>query len=404
MPGTKSGGPGVLAFGAAVGSNDPRLSIHPLPLSLSSVPHDSTSLRFNLSTMTPSPKLTKILPTQILRLTSLTLHATASLCCLFSVCLLAIGSSLSAIAQEPKPTTNLKSAKAPAAKRIVFLGDSITHAGRYIAILETALRLEYPNQPIPEFLNLGLPSETVSGLSEPGHAGGAFPRPDLHERLARVLAETKPDIVVACYGMNCGMYYPLSQDRFDKFKSGIERLHSEVEKTGALIIHLTPAFFDALPIGDRLLPEGLDEYRQPYAKYDDVLEAYSLWLLEQRARGWKVLDVHGAMKSAVIEARKTNPSFTLASDGVHPNATGQAIVAKPLADHWGLALDTNGLPKHPRGAELVDLIANKQNNLKLSWLNITKHTRPGIPEGKSLNQVAAENKQIEDKITELLKQ
>jgi len=33
-----------------------------------------------------------------------------------------------------------------------------------------------------EILNLGLPSETVSGLSEPNHAGGAFPRPDLHER------------------------------------------------------------------------------------------------------------------------------------------------------------------------------------------------------------------------------
>ncbi|MFM8396813.1 MAG: GDSL-type esterase/lipase family protein, partial [Pirellula sp.] len=159
-------------------------------------------------------------------------------------------------------------------KRIVFLGDSITHAGRYVAILEAALHAEYPDERIPEFINLGLPSETVSGLSEPGHAGGAFPRPNLHERLARILAETKPDWVIACYGMNCGMYYPLSQDRFDQFKSGIERLHDDVEKTGARIIHLTPAFFDALPIRDRLLPDGLSEYRQPYAKYDDVLETY----------------------------------------------------------------------------------------------------------------------------------
>src|SRR2546425_2764856 len=42
-----------------------------------------------------------------------------------------------------------------------------------------------------EFLNLGLPSETVSGLSEEGHAGGQFPRPDLLERLARVLARSE---------------------------------------------------------------------------------------------------------------------------------------------------------------------------------------------------------------------
>ncbi len=323
---------------------------------------------------------------------------TLTLKCLLVTCTLALGLSTLGIAQDPQ------AAKPPAAKRIVFLGDSITHAGLYVAILESALRAQYPNDPIPELINLGLPSETVSGLSEPGHAGGAFPRPNLHERLGRILAESKPDLVVACYGMNCGMYYPLSQDRFDQFKSGIERLHSEVEKTGAKIIHLTPAFFDALPIRDRLLPDGLDEYRQPYAKYDDVLEAYSKWLLEQRSRNWTVLDVHGAMKSAVMKARESNPNFTLASDGVHPNASGQAIVAKPLAEHWGLSLDADGLPKHPKSKELLELVANKQNKLKLAWLSITKHTRPGIPEGQKLDQVTLENKQIDEKIAQLLKQ
>jgi lysophospholipase L1-like esterase len=318
-----------------------------------------------------------------------------SLLCTVSCGLIAVGSDLLAIAQEPKP---------PAAKRIVFLGDSITHAGGYIAIVEAAMRVEYPDRPIPEFINLGLPSETVSGLSEPGHAGGAFPRPDLHERLARVLAETKPDWVVACYGMNCGMYYPLNDERFAKFKSGIQRLHTQVEMSGAKIIHLTPAFFDALPIQDRLLPDGLEEYRQPYAKYDDVLEAYTRWMLEQKANGWEVLDVHGAMKSAVTHARKTDPNFTLASDGVHPNAAGQAIVARPLAEHWGLSLDPSGLPKHPNAAKLVELVAARHNRLKLSWLTITKHTRPGIPEGQKLDQVAIENQATDEKIAQLLGQ
>jgi len=308
-----------------------------------------------------------------------------------------------AIAQDSQPTTDSKTSNPLDTKRIVFLGDSITHAGQYIALIETAMKIKYPNRAVPEFINLGLPSETVSGLSEPGHAGGAFPRPDLHERLARVLAETKPDLVVACYGMNCGMYYPLSEERFAKFKSGIERLHTEVEKTGAKIIHLTPAFFDALPIRDRLLPEGKDEYRQPYAKYDDVLEAYSKWLLDQRARGWTVLDVHGAMKSAVLKARETDPNFTLASDGVHPNSKGQAIVAGPLAAFWGLNLDPDGQPKHPQATELVQLIAKKQNNLKLTWLSITKHTRPGIPEGQKLDQVVIENEKIDQQIAALLK-
>ena len=67
-------------------------------------------------------------------------------------------------------------------------GDSITYSGQYIEFVEAYLRLKDPALRC-EFLDLGLPSETVSGLSEPGHAGGQFPRPDLHERLDRVLDE-----------------------------------------------------------------------------------------------------------------------------------------------------------------------------------------------------------------------
>ncbi len=146
----------------------------------------------------------------------------------------------------------------PEVKRIIFVGDSITHGGGYITSLEAAIIAQHPERHM-ELINVGLPSETVSGLSEPGHAGGKFPRPDLHERLTRVLDQTKPNLVVACYGMNDGIYYPFGEDRFAKFKSGIERLHQEVEKRGAKIIHLTPAFFDALPIKERLLPAGLED-------------------------------------------------------------------------------------------------------------------------------------------------
>ncbi len=138
-------------------------------------------------------------------------------------------------------------AQLPDVKRIVFVGDSITHAGGYVSSLEAAIITQHPERRM-ELINVGLPSETVSGLSEPGHAGGQFPRPDLHERLGRVLEQTKPDLVVACYGMNDGIYYPLGDDRFAKFKSGIERLHKAVVDRGAKIIHLTPAFFDSLRI------------------------------------------------------------------------------------------------------------------------------------------------------------
>jgi len=284
----------------------------------------------------------------------------------------------------------------PNGKRVLFLGDSITHAGGYVAVLEAGLRLKDPKAQL-EFLNLGLPSETVSGLSEPGHAGGAFPRPDLHERLNRILAQTKPDLVIACYGMNDGIYYPLGEDRFEKFKDGMERLHIAVEKSGAKIIHLTPAFFDALPIKDRLLPAGRDEYRQPFEGYDDVLTEYSKWLLSKQKQGWVVLDVHDAMKSAVLKGREINPAFTFAGDGVHPNMEGQLVVAEPLAAYWGM--DLSAVQKLENGKALLDLVSKKQTIQKLAWLTATKHVRPGIPAGLPIEQadrqVAELNQQIE---------
>lgn len=290
----------------------------------------------------------------------------------------------------------------PNAKRIVFLGDSITYAGGYIASLETAMIANHPKERI-EVINLGLPSETVSGLSEPGHAGGQFPRPDLHERLQRVLEQAKPDLVVACYGMNDGIYYPLGDDRFGKFKSGIELLHQAVVDRGAKIIHLTPAYFDALPIRDRLLPAGLDEYKQPYVGYDDVLQAYSDWLISKRKDGWEVYDVHGAMKDAVEQERKRDPKFTFATDGVHPNAAGQAVVARPLAAAWGLSLNEKGLPDHPKADAIFAAVTEKQNVLRNAWLSATKHTRPGIGAGLPLDEAKTAAKKFDDQARVLVK-
>jgi hypothetical protein len=91
-----------------------------------------------------------------------------------------------------------------------------------------------------EFLDLGLPSETVSGLTEPGHAGRQFPRPVLRERLGRVLDGTKPDLIVACYGMNDGIYHSFSEARFERFKEGMRFLRESAATKGAKMLHVTP--------------------------------------------------------------------------------------------------------------------------------------------------------------------
>ncbi|PYJ01033.1 MAG: G-D-S-L family lipolytic protein, partial [Verrucomicrobia bacterium] len=174
----------------------------------------------------------------------------------------------------------------PGAKHVLFLGDSITYSGQYVESIEAYFTTRFPGRQI-EFLNLGLPSETVSGLSEEGHAGGQFPRPDLLERLARVLAKTRPDAVIACYGMNDGIYLPFAPERFTAFSNGLVRLRERVTAAGAKMVHVTPPVFD--------------EAKGKGPGYGNTLDRYSEWLLGQRAAGWYVADVHEPMKRVLLE-------------------------------------------------------------------------------------------------------
>ena len=259
------------------------------------------------------------------------------------------------------------------------------------------------------FLDLGLPSETVSGLSEPGHAGGAFPRPDLHERLERVLEQTKPDLIVACYGMNDGIYYPFAEARFEKYQDGMRRLRERAKAVGAKVLHVTPPVFDPMPIRSKTLPAGLTEYRQPYEGYDEVLERYSEWLLAQKAIGWDVVDVHGPMKQHLSEARQRDPGYRLADDGVHINATGHWLMAREILRHWGVrdrAARRSGqrrtvIAGKPNGLAILKLVQQKQRMLKDAWLTTTGHKRPGMNQGLPLKEAQRRARKLDAEIDAL---
>jgi lysophospholipase L1-like esterase len=270
----------------------------------------------------------------------------------------------------------------PKVKRIVFLGNSITWQANYVNDVIAYLTVTYPDRHF-EFINVGLPSETVSGLSEPGHAGGAFPRPDLHERLQRVLTQTRPDLVFACYGMNDGIYLPFDTGRFRKFGDGINWLHQQVVKSGAQIIHLTPPVFDELRGGD--------------PGYADVLDRYAKWLLAQRsAQHWEVIDVHFPMKKYLeahrkVDARFNLDGFALAGDGVHPGETGHWIMARGILVYLcgdgvsAFPSAEKSLAANRNGAAILKVITERQNMLRDAWLTATGYKRPGLPVGMPLD-------------------
>jgi lysophospholipase L1-like esterase/pimeloyl-ACP methyl ester carboxylesterase len=279
------------------------------------------------------------------------------------------------------------------ARRVVFLGDSITYAGEWVEFVEAYVRMKFP-EARPDFINLGLPSETVSGLSEDGHAGGAFPRPDLHERLGRVLEKAKPDLVIACYGMNDGIYLPFDAGRFQKFQDGIQRLRERCAAAGAKVLYLTPPTFD--------------EVKGGHPGYGAALDRYSEWLVGQRAQGWEVVDTHTPMNRFLAERRRSDPSFLLAGDGVHVNTQGHWLIAREMLRQLGApdelaSADTpDALVKsHPRGAEILKLVQQRQRVLKDAWLTHVGHVRPGMGMGKPLADAEREAAEVAAKLNEL---
>jgi lysophospholipase L1-like esterase len=279
-------------------------------------------------------------------------------------------------------------------RRILFLGDSITAAGQYVAYFDAWLISQRASH-MPTIIDGGLPSETVSGLSEDGHAGGAFPRPDLAERLDRVLALAKPDLVIACYGINCAIYEPFDERRFEKYRDGIKHLKSQVEAAGAKLVLVTPPFYD-----DQRSPK-------PFS-YNQVLDRYSDWLLQQRQDGWLVVDLHGPMTREVNERRAKDATFTFQPDGVHPNDDGHWFIAQQLIRWFGGQTAANAkspdemLAAQQVPKEVLKLVEERVRTLRDAYVAAADHKRPGVAAGLPVAEAKAKARELSAKIQALI--
>ena len=234
---------------------------------------------------------------------------------------------------------------APAPPTILFLGDSITAAGGYVRQIGAELTKQSPATP-PKLVNRGRNSETASDLSEAYHPGR---RPCVLARLDKELADTKPNWVVACYGINDGIYHPFSEKRFAAYQSGMEAFITKVQATGARVILLTPppyartgpfpkeadaaAKAEIVKKADAEAEAVADKdpnkfgYKTPYAYYDEVLARYSKWLLTLKGRKdlW-VVDLRTPMLARAQE--------THGGDPIHPNGVGHTIMAEAFLQAW----------------------------------------------------------------------
>jgi hypothetical protein len=221
----------------------------------------------------------------------------------------------------------------------------------------------------------------------------------------------KPDLVFACYGMNCGIYLPLDVKRFAAYQAGIRKLREKVENAGAKIIHLTPPVFDPLPIAARTKPADVVKDGEFFEGYNGVLDRYSAWLVEQgNAKGWRVIDTHSAMAAALAAKCKTDAGFFYAKDGVHANNDGHRVIAEailaalaPAKSAAFLKLLDGEWAKSAQGRAFFDDIHKRNRLLCDSYLTTAGHLRPGMAKGLPIAEAEEKAAPFEAKIREAVK-
>jgi len=267
-------------------------------------------------------------------------------------------------------------------KRVVFLGDSNTQAGGYINFTTYYLEKLYPKKDF-DILGLGLASETLSGLSEDGHAGGKFARPCLFERLDRVLEKAKPEVVFACYGMNDGIYRPLDKNLADAFQKGVTKLIEKCRKAGAKQIYLiTPPIYDFAPKKDQF-------------NYDTVLTEFARWEMGLKMDGVTVIDLHSAMRKA--RAARTTP---FSGDKVHPGDDGHLLMAHTVLAALGVKPLNESVAKI-KADPMFKLVEQKRALRSAAWMKHIGYTREKTVAPGPLGTIEADVAKIQERIDSL---
>ncbi len=264
--------------------------------------------------------------------------------------------------------------------RVLVMGDSISDDGRYIAMINAYLKFSGLERRV-RLMNAGVSSETLSGLSEPGHP---FPRPCGLDRLDRAIAMTQPDWVLLFYGMNDGIYYPLGERRFAAFRGGVEEAVRRVHRAGCKAAVATPIPFDRASYRGALYPLGETDYGydRAYEGYDEVLAAYSEWILAAMpGKAELVVDLRKPMEEDRRTLRAADPA-AVTGDGIHPDDHGHWVMARALMK----AMFNRSLTDF--GDRLIETEAGRSYWRKMMRLEMMEHRQLKETIGHGLPQKA----------------
>jgi lysophospholipase L1-like esterase len=195
---------------------------------------------------------------------------------------------------------------------LVFLGDSITHQCLYTQFVEDYFYTRYPKLRL-HFHNAGVGGDRAKNALD---------------RFDEDVAAFKPKYVTILLGMNDGAYRDFDAATFNTYQTDMSTVLEKIAALGATAVPMTPTMFDSRA---KVLRKDIVEPRNTY--YNGVLALYGGWLREQAlGRGLGFVDMYSPLNNLTLKQRKQNANWTMINDGVHPEATGQLVMALAVLD------------------------------------------------------------------------
>ncbi len=215
-------------------------------------------------------------------------------------------------------------------------------------------------------------------------------------------------MLIACYGMNDGIYHPQSPERMKAFQDGVMRLiRTAQEHKVERIVLLTPPVFDITAFTQVMKDGEAWHYFRPYFKYDDVLADYARWIMSLRIQGVTTIDLHTAMAAALAERRKKDPKFHFAGDGVHPNDLGHLIMAHVVLNGLGEKFSASEAEQELQGVCMdprLALISQRRKLRSDGWLPYVGYTRGETFHRDSIEDIEKKASELQQKIDRLPRQ
>ena len=238
--------------------------------------------------------------------------------------------------------------------RVVFVGGTfIEREGEY-GYIESALAARFAGRNIT-FRNLGQSGDTALADARNLNAGWVtFGPPDQGmTRLKKLIAEIKPTVIIANYGMTESFAGPA---KLEEFKANYDQLLTELIKSAGghpRLVLLSPNYHESL---SRKLPDP-KEHNQSLALYRDAVRELAA---KHQAR---FVDLYAVTERLCTSAQ----SDPVTDNGIHPTQAGFARLVAPLLAELGVAPASPGEETAARAEKIRPLVVAKNAEYFHYW-------------------------------------